>query len=364
MSLSQKLMYRAIFGQLSIWRVFMIIMVTLVGFQAEGVLPRSNTRVSDEMGAARTSKECNGRRLHAGLDLTGNSSLSSEELDVYAIADGNLVVINSTIEATKGIWVSIKHMDQKESSYLHLQSIDIGILALSSGRKVLAGTLIGVTGSTGTEKPHLHFEILDIATGEYIHPWDYLGLPPEQDTVAPTIWQAAIIPDSADRNDVVALVSDDPANRVEQLPAGTWHKGFQVHYNKKGTPTPDYPVVFEGKGRVRFILSARDHLGTTGNWSSPHLLEWKLNGTTQYRVEMGIEEACGEDFWAGGALGSAHGQGEQKSDASESSIHGATPPALWRTVNVLGMSVGTSTGYQDLNKDANCGRLDAFATLG
>ena len=55
------------------------------------------------------------------------------------------------------------------SQYLHLSSIAQGI---RDGVAVEGGQLLGYSGSTGTERPHLHFEIRTYANGRLGPPMD------------------------------------------------------------------------------------------------------------------------------------------------------------------------------------------------
>ena len=73
---------------------------------------------------------------------------------VYAAHNGVVVVADTVDDSSGGKWIAIKS-GNTETHYLHLSSV-----AVKKGQRVAAGSLIGLSGSTGRSTgPHLHFVI-------------------------------------------------------------------------------------------------------------------------------------------------------------------------------------------------------------
>ena len=92
---------------------------------------------------------------HNGIDFRTwvGKDPSHWKQPVYAVLDG--IVSEAAFDPKfKGNYVRIKHYNDYESVYLHLDSLKV-----SKGDEVTAGEQIGVSGNTGgaSEAPHLHF---------------------------------------------------------------------------------------------------------------------------------------------------------------------------------------------------------------
>jgi hypothetical protein len=112
------------------------------------------------------------RRPHAGVDLRVD-----ERTKVLAVADGFLarLIDFNTVKTGQGNFLSIDHGDVA-TQYLHLASIDPGILAKIGGRprggvfvgggpllvRIEAGEVLGVAGNTSTSnvERHLHLNVV------------------------------------------------------------------------------------------------------------------------------------------------------------------------------------------------------------
>ena len=105
-----------------------------------------------------------GVEFHIGVDW--GMPIGSK---LYAFADGvvrsAMVTSNGSLEVTVDTGV----MDNGQSytySYHHMNGFEV-----SAGQEVKAGDLIGYSGNTGRSTgPHLHFDIFDNTTGQYVDP--------------------------------------------------------------------------------------------------------------------------------------------------------------------------------------------------
>ncbi len=86
--------------------------------------------------------------FHKGVDIAAPRGTR-----VFACADG--IVIASEFDKIYGNYLILRHDDNRESLYGHLETKKIEL-----HRRVKSGTIIGTVGSTGQSTgPHLHFEI-------------------------------------------------------------------------------------------------------------------------------------------------------------------------------------------------------------
>lgn len=103
-------------------------------------------------------------KIHRGLDLRGKTGSS-----VYAIADGRIVLSEEMFY--EGNMIVIDHGNRVFSYYMHLSRIMI-----KKKRRVRAGELIGLVGSTGlSTAPHLHVSLM--IRGTQVDPMSLLSLP-------------------------------------------------------------------------------------------------------------------------------------------------------------------------------------------
>ncbi|WP_213470606.1 peptidoglycan DD-metalloendopeptidase family protein [Paenibacillus dendritiformis] len=99
--------------------------------------------------------------FHAGIDIGGETGDS-----VLAAAEGE--VIEAGFNASRGNYIIIRHVNQLDTWYMHLQRIRVSV-----GDKVGKGDTIGALGTTGRSTgPHLHFQI--VQRGEPIDPLPFL----------------------------------------------------------------------------------------------------------------------------------------------------------------------------------------------
>jgi len=127
--------------------------------QDKFILPVTSTRRTSLYGARRVNQYPDGRRtteIHAGVDFgipTGTN--------VFACGRG--MVILSRHRIITGYTVIIEHAPGVYSLYYHLDSV-----IAEEDTIVEAGTLIGLSGSTGfSTGPHLHWEIRVNAESTY-----------------------------------------------------------------------------------------------------------------------------------------------------------------------------------------------------
>lgn len=98
---------------------------------------------------------------HSGID-----QFVSEGTPVIAAAKGQVVWAGGG-DSIRGLVVILSHNDHM-TAYAHLSQI-----LVVCGQEVSAGQLVGLVGSTGTPKAHLHFTVID-ERGYAVDPLSYL----------------------------------------------------------------------------------------------------------------------------------------------------------------------------------------------
>ncbi len=116
--------------------------------QSNGELARpTNGRITSGYGMRR-HPILRYKRMHSGLDFGGGYGAP-----IYAVTDGTVVYAGR--KGGFGNYVKLKHAGGLASGYGHMSRI-----AVSSGRRVRRGQIIGYIGSTGLSTgPHLHYEL-------------------------------------------------------------------------------------------------------------------------------------------------------------------------------------------------------------
>ena len=114
---------------------------------------------------------------HRGTDITlANFAVMDSGVAVRAAAAGTVIEAHdgefdrqkAWINGAQPNYVVVRHPDGLTSSYLHLKKNSV---AVSVGKHVQAGDLLGHVGSSGfSDIPHLHFEVHG-PNGELIDPW-------------------------------------------------------------------------------------------------------------------------------------------------------------------------------------------------
>lgn len=99
--------------------------------------------------------------FHPGLDFTANTGT-----EIYATGDGIVITADAASQGY-GNHVVISHGFGYQTLYGHMSKI-----AITIGKKVKRGELIGYVGSTGRSTgPHVHYEV--IKNGEKINPINF-----------------------------------------------------------------------------------------------------------------------------------------------------------------------------------------------
>lgn len=103
---------------------------------------------------------------HGGIDLAAPTGRN-----VVAAQDGIVVAASyGAWDKSYGNHVAIYHGSGCYTNYAHLSKIKTRV-----GRKVKAGQVIGLCGSTGNSTgPHLHFEVHDGRKWNRVDPWPYI----------------------------------------------------------------------------------------------------------------------------------------------------------------------------------------------
>ena len=111
--------------------------------------PLDFTRISSNFNLRRLHPIYKTTRPHRGTDYAAPTGTP-----VYASGDGR--VVKSGYTKANGNYVFIRHGDRYVTRYLHLHK-----RAVSAGRRVTQGQIIGTVGATGAATgPHLHYEFL------------------------------------------------------------------------------------------------------------------------------------------------------------------------------------------------------------
>ena len=112
----------------------------------------------------------NDERAHLGIDIADGSV---EGKIVVAAAGGTVVFMDANPKNPgSGIQVYIEHENTYMTRYAHLLEDSFFV---EEGDTVQIGQPIGRVGATGlVTGPHLHFEVIDLATGERLNPMDFV----------------------------------------------------------------------------------------------------------------------------------------------------------------------------------------------
>ncbi|MCY9516424.1 M23 family metallopeptidase [Paenibacillus apiarius] len=150
------------------------------------IWPTTSRRITSSFGYRQDP--LNGRAaFHAGIDIGGEMGDP-----VYAAADGE--VTEAGFNSGRGNYIIVRHVNQLETWYMHLQRIDV-----KAGERVAKGDEIAKVGTTGRSTgPHLHFQI--VQKSEPIDPLPFVGN-------APSVKSAASSP-----------LKPSPSNRRPLLP--------------------------------------------------------------------------------------------------------------------------------------------------
>ncbi len=184
--------------------MFRIVLITLVmGSILSGQSYRWPIRASQSLSA--TFSEYRSGHLHAGVDIK-----TWGEMEVPCLATGDGYIERIAIGYNgygKGVWLRLN--DGNVAVYGHLEQfspvIESQIRSEQLARDrysmrlkfdpdehpVKAGAIIGYSGTSGTEHPHLHFEIRD-TTGQVLNP--QIFYPDIKDVIAPILDEILLIP--------------------------------------------------------------------------------------------------------------------------------------------------------------------------
>ena len=184
--------------------MFRIILSTLLlSSLLSGQNYRWPIRASQSLSA--TFSEYRSGHLHAGIDI---KTWGEMEVPCLAISDGYIEHIAIGYNGYgKGVWIKLK--DGNVAVYGHLEQFTTAIESLIRSEQlqrerysmrlefaphefpVKAGDVIGYSGTSGTEHPHLHFEIRDTLKNVINPQLFYSGI---KDTKAPLLDELLLIP--------------------------------------------------------------------------------------------------------------------------------------------------------------------------
>ncbi|MCF7824190.1 MAG: M23 family metallopeptidase [Candidatus Marinimicrobia bacterium] len=187
--------------------------------------------------------------LHAGIDI---KTWGEMEVPCYAVADGYIErIIVGYNGYGRGLFLRLD--DGHLVIYGHLELFTPGMEALVQAEqqqaakysvrfrfepdryRVKAGQIIAYSGTSGTEHPHLHFEIRD-SLNQVINP--QLFYPGIKDTKKPVLDEIMLIPDGSDTriNNSRFPVIIDVDNAEEQImTTGPFRLAINAHDRKDGT---------------------------------------------------------------------------------------------------------------------------------
>jgi len=204
-------------------------------------------RASQSLSA--TFSEYRSGHLHAGIDI---KTWGEMEVPCLAIADGYIERIAIGYRGYgKGIWLRLD--DGNIAVYGHLEQFTPVIESLVRSEQIQrdrysmrlefapheypvhAGEIIGYSGTSGTEHPHLHFEIRD-TLGQVHNP--QLFYPDIQDTKAPILDEILLLPVGRDTqiNESHFPVVLDMQNEVKTVSTtGPFQVAINAHDRANGT---------------------------------------------------------------------------------------------------------------------------------
>jgi len=110
---------------------------------------------------------------HPGVDFNYGSGWDDFGQDIVAAKKGTIEYIYTGWNHRGfGNFVIIKHEDGNYSRYAHMDKVRV-----VQGNKVNEGSKIGTLGNTGTQSPHLHFEIFNekmaVIQRKHWNPWRF-----------------------------------------------------------------------------------------------------------------------------------------------------------------------------------------------
>lgn len=101
-------------------------------------------------------------RQHNGVDI-----IAPEGTNVYATADGEVVILEDSTKGSSGIYIIINHGGIFSTMYSHLSE-----RLVKDGQEIKRGDIIGKVGNTGRSTgPHLHYEVMK--NGNNVDPEEY-----------------------------------------------------------------------------------------------------------------------------------------------------------------------------------------------
>ncbi|MEN8006442.1 MAG: M23 family metallopeptidase [Candidatus Krumholzibacteriota bacterium] len=213
-------------------------------------------------------------RFHAGLDLKTQSKTG---FAARAAEDGSIVRVRATSNAY-GRAIYLLGESGRTYVYAHLSRFNDPIRALVRAEQTAGGTyraqlhlapgklmvrrgdVLGLTGESGTNGPHLHFEVRDAVNGP-VNPLAMGFAVP--DTFAPVIHAVRAVP-----ADVRSRIDGGPDARLVKPDRNRGLSGEQPPLRISG------PVAFAAK-----IIDASD---VRGHKLEPWLIEVKLDGEVVY----------------------------------------------------------------------------------
>lgn len=138
-------------------RAKMVSVLNSMGYYANGTTPASNATWLWPTSVKKTScvfadNYYHTSHWHRGIDIP-----CSQGTSVYASRAGVVTIL--PYDSSRGYCMVIDHGDGYYSEYQHLKQ---GSFKVSTGDYVQQGTVIALTGNTGSGGYHLHFEIMNL----------------------------------------------------------------------------------------------------------------------------------------------------------------------------------------------------------
>ena len=140
-------------------RAKMVSVLNGMGYYANGSVPSSGNTQSwlwptsvKKTSCVFADKYYHTSHWHRGIDIP-----CSQGTSVYASRPGTVTVL--PYDSARGYCMVIDHGDGYYSEYQHLKK---GSFKVSTGDYVQQGTVIALTGNTGSGGYHLHFEIMNL----------------------------------------------------------------------------------------------------------------------------------------------------------------------------------------------------------
>jgi len=118
-------------------------------------------------------------RFHKGIDIAAREGRMAQNFPLYAVADGVIHNVNTSLSSAGGNQVTVKHTTT-EGRVFYILYAHMSKILVKIGDSVRPGTVIGNAGNTGSRSTgyHLHLQLSDDKGNTYDPTFIYQYIPP------------------------------------------------------------------------------------------------------------------------------------------------------------------------------------------